>query len=357
MKQFPIYITALFIVLAGCVKEDHFGLSPYGNIKSIEISNQASQAVISSDSFAISVEFPGGVDLTELEIKTLSLSSFAVSDKNVGDFLDLNQPAEIEVTSEDGTVSLWSITPFVASSTPQIDNSDFNLWYKTSGGYYEPGADATSTVWGTGNPGTQILNLLATTPLEVGENNYAAKLETMDNGTLAATFGTPISAGSIFTGKFDKDNIDPSDPQAAIDFGTPFTGRPGKFKFSYQYTPGEINKDKKGNVLPDGDQCDVYALLEVISGGSTQRLATAWFRSGTTQSTTAMQEIDFVYGELDSSYPTYMYPPSGGYVSADSAKFILPSHITIVATSSFDGANFAGAIGSVLLIDDVALVY
>ena len=36
-----------------------------------------------------------------------------------------------------------------------------------------------------------------------------------------------------------------------------------------------------------------------------------------------------------------MKPIDHGFVSADSASFVLPTHITFVASSSFDGANFA----------------
>ena len=52
-----------------------------------------------------------------------------------------------------------------------------------------------------------------------------------------------------------------------------------------------------------------------------------------------------------------MKPANNTYVSSDSAEFVLPTHLTFVASSSFDGANFAGAIGSTLILDDVELVY
>ena len=68
-------------------------------------------------------------------------------------------------------------------------------------------------------------------------------------------------------------------------------------------------------------------------------------------------EIPVIYCALDNSYPDYMKPIDHSFVSADSASFVLPTHITFVASSSFDGANFAGAIGSVLIIDDVEMVY
>jgi hypothetical protein len=352
-----ILLLLLSFIAFSCVKEDYFGLSGYGNIKSIVVSNQASNAVINKNEFTVEVEIPAGIDLATISIQTLTLSSFATSDKQVGDILDLNDPQQILVTAEDGSLSTWTITSFVASATPQLDNGDLNLWYKTGSDYYEPGADAATTIWGTGNPGTQILNKLATIPEDLGNGNLAAHLVTLDNGKLAGTFGAPIAAGSLFTGIFNSDKIDPSDPEAAIEFGTPFSGRPTQLRFKYSYQPGAENKDKSGNVLAFGDACDIYALLEIRLGGKTERLATAWFRSDAMQSGLTSIDIPFSYGELDNTFPDYMKPTDHGYVSGDSATFVLPTHITFVASSSFDGANFAGAIGSTLIIDDVEMVY
>jgi hypothetical protein len=357
MKKHFLYVLGLMLLTTSCVGEDFFGLSAIGNIKNISVSNQASNAQITNDSLSVRVEIPAGVDLSTIKIEKLELSSFASADKNVGDLLDLNTPQSITVTAEDGSTYQWKIASFVAAENPQLDNFDLNLWYKTSTDYFEPGADAASTIWGTGNPGTQILNKLATTPFDLGIDNLAAKMETLDNGRLAGTFGAPISAGSIFTGVFNSDNIDPTNPEAAIEFGTPFAGRPQKIRFKFSYVPGSENKDKSGTLLDYGDACDVYALLEVRAGGKTERLATAWFRSDMTAAELSEKEIPFTYGELDSSFPDYTRPADEAYVSRDSANFVLPTHITFVASSSFDGANFAGAIGSVLIVDDVEMVY
>lgn len=358
MKRIIYIISTLSIVwFSACVGEDFFGLSPYGNIKSIEISNQAGLAHIDTEKLIVNVEMPPGVDLSELRIKTLSLSSFATSDKGIGDLLNLNADEIIKVSAENGSVIDWTIKANITSASPQLKDADFNTWYQTSGGYYEPGENAETTIWGTGNPGTQILDLLATTPIEISNDNHAVKMETLDNGPIAGAFGTPISAGSVFTGKFDKDKIDPSDPQAAINFGIPFAGRPQKMKVKYQYKPGAINKDKDGNELPEGDKCDIYAYLEIRLADKTQRLATAWFRSEAVQAELSEIELDFTYGELDNSFPDYMKPENGLYVSADSSKFVLPTHITFVASSSYNGAIFSGAIGSELIVDDVELLY
>lgn len=347
--------TTLFFT--SCIKEDHFGASEYANIKKIVVSNQSGNAVINSENATVMVEIPGGVDLSEITIQTLELSSFAESDLGVGDAINLNDEVSMNIISENGTNRQWTISAFVASATPQLDNYDLNQWYLTATDYYEPGESAANTIWGTGNRGTQLLNRLATIRKDLGNGNFAAQMETLDNGPLGGIFGAPISSGSIFTGFFNPDNIDPANPEAAIEFGTPFAGRPEKLKFKYSYKPGEINKDKQGNILVYSDGCDIYAILEVRLDGNVERLATAWFRSEDLQTDLITADMVFTYGPLDNSFPDYMKPENNQYVDEASAAYILPTHITFVAASSFDGAKFAGAIGSTLVVDDVELVY
>lgn len=353
-----VYSLLLMIIcLFGCVEEDFFGLSSFGEIKSLEVSNQASQAVIDKKGKTVTVEIPGGVDLTNIVIRSLTLSSYADSDKKVGDIINLTDSTLIHVIAEDGTLTVWTIKAEVAALNPQLANSDFNAWYKTADGYYEPGDDPATTIWGTGNPGTKILGLFPTTPLEITDDNLAVRMETLFNGNIPAGFGTPISAGSIFTGKFNPDKIDLSNPMAAIDFGTPFAGRPESFIIKYSYLPGAENKDKQGNPLPYDDACDIYILLEIRDVSGIRRLATAWFRTDEIVEEAVIEQVDFIYGELPPDAPDYARPPDGNYVRADSASFILPTHLTFVASSSFDGNNFAGAVGSVLIIDDLELIY
>ena len=346
-----LFITLLFF---GCVKEEEFGLSDFGRIKSIALRNQAKAPVISQDDQSITVEMPIGIELDSIYIDELLLSSFATSSKNVGDHLDLNNTSSIEVTSESGKVTTWAVIANIASSTPQVENGDFELWYQTTDGYLEPGESAESTIWGTGNPGTFIINVVSTVREQTASGNYAAKMTTEDNGSFAI-FGTPISAGTIYTGRFNTDNLNPSDPTAAIDFGTPFVGRPRAVSFDYTYQPGDENKDKDQNILPFPDSCDVYALLEIRTGDNVKRLATAWFRSSDATNGITNQQLDFTYGPLDSSFPEYM--KDANFVSADSAANILPTHLTFVATSSYNGANFAGAVGSTLELDNVIMIY
>lgn len=351
---FVLIITILF---TSCIQEDHFGESSYADIKKITVSNQSGTAIINKDEAIVTVEIPGGVNLSGIVVQTLELSSFARSNVSIGDTIDLSEPFTITLISEDGTTKLWTIEAFVASATPQLDNGNLNLWYQTVTEYYEPGESAATTIWATGNRGTQLLNRLATYPKDLGNGNLAAQMETLSNGTLGTIFGTPISSGSLFTGFFNPDNIDPSNPEAATEFGTPFAGRPKTLRLKYSYEPGEVNKDQSGAVLDYSDAADIYALLEVRLDNNIERLATAWFRTEDLQQDLMTIEIPFIYGNLDSSFPDYMQPENGLFVASEEVEFILPTHITFVASSSFDGANFAGAVGSTLVVDDIELIY
>ena len=68
------------------------------------MSNQAGNAVIDNTNFTVTLEIPGGVDLSAVAIQNLELSSFATADKATGDVLDLNDDAIIQVTAEDGSI-------------------------------------------------------------------------------------------------------------------------------------------------------------------------------------------------------------------------------------------------------------
>ena len=350
-------LSSIVFLFTSCINEDYFGESSYAEIKKITVSNQSGNAIINTEEAKVTVEIPGGVDLSGITVQTLELSSFASGNISVGDTIDLNDPFTVNLISENGTARTWTISAFVASATPQLDNGNLNKWYQTATEYYEPGESAATTIWATGNRGTQLLNKLATYPKDLGNGNLAAQMETLSNGPLGAVFGTPISAGSLFTGFFNPDKIDPSNPEAATEFGTPFAGRPKSLKLKYSYEPGTVNKSKSGAPLDYSDACDIYVLLEVRINGNVERLATAWLRSDALQSELTTVEIPFQYGDLNANAPEYMQPENGRYVDAEQVAYILPTHLSFVASSSFDGANFAGAVGSKLVVDDIELVY
>ena len=71
MNKYNWIDTAAVLLVFSCISEYYFGLSSIGNIKNIEVSNQAKNAVINNDSLAVKLEIPSGVDLSNIAIEVL----------------------------------------------------------------------------------------------------------------------------------------------------------------------------------------------------------------------------------------------------------------------------------------------
>ena len=68
------------------------------------------------------------------------------------------------------------------------------------------------------------------------------------------------------------------------------------------------------------------------------------------------QSVPIKYGPLDPSDPWYDYAqPREGEEWGEATEAI--TQITVLATSSFEGDFFKGAIGSILELDDIVLEY
>lgn len=144
---------------------------------------------------------------------------------------------------------------------------------------------------------------------------------------------------------------------AKLDFGRPFTSRPSQLKGYFKYNPGKIDKIKTDKVTAvkegDRDICSIYILL-------------ADWESAFAVSTGDNQFVDInddsviAYGELDSSLTS---PES----MSEYKEFIIdikyrdltrkPTYILVVCSSSKYGDYFTGSTSSVLLIDELELVY
>lgn len=235
-------------------------------------------------------------------------------------------------------------------------SSKFYVWSD-----YENGSN-----WATGNPGFKIAKGSATpdqypsTPLAEGYDGAGVKLVTSDTGPFGVVVNMRIAAGNLFTGVFDSKSATKA-PLKATHFGegsyNQINYRPVTLAGYYQYTPGEVFKDKAGKVVEDRiDQGDIYAVVfrNVDSEGksfyltgdnvltSPQIVALARVPNIVkTEGGWQNFSVDFNYcGELD---PAIL--ANYGYSMA------------VVFTSSIEGAAFQGAVGSTLLIDKVSIAY
>lgn len=347
-------LLAVAALLFGCVREDQFGKSDRAEIKTFVIPGQSGTSAIDDETLTIVVTVPETTMDFMLTPTEITLSNFAEVSPSAGEVQDFSEPVDYFVTAEDGTVNVYTVLVERGGSQPQLDNSSFEDWYTESVGFTsveQPGVDKNSTIWGTANRGLALGGAPGNTTRQQRDNTNYARME-----SVAAPALVRLAAATIFIGKFTDGFPSVTDPRSNIDLGTSFTARPISFSFSYTYRPGSDNRDGGGQPLPYGDQCDVYLLLENRADGNIRRVGTAWFRSGEEVIDWTRQNVPIKYGELDPSDPWYDYAqPREGEEWGGEAEAI--THITILATSSFEGDFFNGAIGSTLELDDIELEY
>lgn len=228
-------------------------------------------------------------------------------------------------------------------------------WFETDGqGNHIP-------QWATGNPGFKISRSSAKIEeyptLPWSENSisgHAVKLETCDTGPFGKMVNMRIAAGNLFIGTFDVSNA-LKDAMAATRFGLPFTKKPLRLKGYYQFMPGEVFQNRNG-VAMEGiiDQPDIYSVFykNTLADGTSMTLqgdnvltheniiAIARIQNPIHDRSWHAFDLEFDYKEeVD-----YQVLRRKGY------------NLAVVFTSSIKGAEFEGAVGSVLLVDEVEVV-
>ncbi|MCU0381930.1 MAG: PCMD domain-containing protein [Chitinophagaceae bacterium] len=350
MKKVALSLLAAILIAASCVKEDYFGKSGLNEILYFTITQQAGNTIIDQDSLIIRIPVAPSANLAQLSADSISLSSYASISPGVGDVQDFSQPVTYTVTAENGSAADYTVIVTRGSSTPQLDNGSLDEWYTPSGkNYQEPGKDD-NTIWATGNAGVVTLTTPNVSPTVVSGTDRASEMVTKDLGALGQLTGQRMAAGTTFTGKFI---LDIANPLNSTKFGVPFTGSPKSFTVSYTYAPGSPYRDGRGNILSKEDSCDIYLLLENRDNNQVKRLATGWFRSGTTVASYTDITIPLTYGALPAGTPAYQFPANGLFGSVADPV----THITFVAASSAYGATYEGGTNTRLVINNVRMNY
>lgn len=217
--------------------------------------------------------------------------------------------------------------------------------------YQYPVEDDGKQVWSSGNPGVALggvqkrpdaYPLRSTEESEAG--SYAAELLTLKGTVLSGLVGIKLFAGSLFLGNFDVSNAF-LEPLKATQFGQPYTGKATRFTGYYKYAPGATYQDKAGNAVPGvTDSCAIYAVLysgrtrlDATNINTSDRIiATAKLPDGSARGNWTHFDIPFTY-------------IPGRAVTRDMM-------MAIVASSSKDGDQYRGAIGSRLLVDSLSII-
>lgn len=285
-----------------------------------------------------------------------------------------NGPVTYVVTSED---KQWSRTYQVSikkgqTTMPNEIEFEFENAY-LSKGYYnwqENWNGDILDIWATGNSGFQMSNSSSkpeeypTVMIEDGHKGKGVKLTTQRTGKIAYMVHKPIAAGNLFIGQFDATDA-LRDAMKATKFGHPFSfsAKPAKLEGWYKYQAGEKFTDKNMKPLDRHDYGTIYAVLyenidekgnAVLLYGDnvqTSKQIVALALVGENHDDNGKVAIgntpEWHHFSVDFEYKKAIDPiklKNGGY------------SLAIVSSSSSDGANFLGAVGSTLWIDSFKLI-
>ena len=281
-----------------------------------------------------------------------------------------NGPVTYTVTSQDGK---WSRKYLVSCNrmaryTTSVINFDFEhfeldpiyhqfyVWHNTL-------ADGTlGDDWATGNLGYRLSMSHSTAEefpssvLQDGYEGHGVLLITRDTGPLghSGINPKPIAAGNLYLGKF---NVAKAllNPMQATEFGIPFNQKPVRLSGYYQYSPSSPFTDKNFVEHPERtDAGDIYSILYKNHDRNGNPLVLYGDNVLTSENIVAVARVknvnetngQWVKFDIEYEYSKEIDPEvlaNRGY------------NLTIVFSSSINGATFEGAVGSTLKIDKVEL--
>ena len=275
------------------------------------------------------------------------------------------------VTSED---KAWSRTYTVrvnevADHSPSYDFENFFLEPDKSKYYIRTDLteDGTRLLnWASGNAGFAIVGgnkapeQYPTVPLEEGYKGHGVCLTTRSTGTAGNLFKMPIAAGNLFTGEFIVKTAT-SKPLESTHFGSGdfcvITKKPLKFSGYYQYTPGAKVTNRKKEVI-EGlvDKGDIYAVLFRNTIKDENGNDQVFYLDGTNVKTSKQIVAIAEAGEINKTEGGWhKFEVVFNYL-AEIDPAVLANRgysLAVVCTSSIEGANFQGAVGSQLLVDEL----
>ena len=369
------------------------------NILDITLPNESNVICKKVENDKVSVMVvPNSFDLTNIN------PSYTISEgaKIIGgnDNYDYSTPHELEVISEDG--NLKKQYTIIIYYMPFPEKFNFDNWSENrlSSGVYdeaytlykdEYGIENEYYIWASGNMGYRITGkgvnhsdypTFKTTDSRNGE--YAACLVTRYVGAIGQ--GSPLAAGNLFIGEFSGKGINIMKEQMkATRFGMPIDKKPKELKFWFKYKgAGQINiynaageiigvrtadNDNSGNNanVENKDYAAVYAVLfdnvkakELYNGKN--YLDGSTILSSPAEVGRAILTDSDKYGTPtdEAGNPNQWIEKTLEFVySKDIDETKLKNYeysLAIVFSSSYYGAEFQGAEGSKLWIDEVELV-
>lgn len=354
---------ALAFIATGCVRPE----APNAEADILKVYLEAESQMLRDPEYtnnSIVIYVKEGVDVTKMA-PLFDLTDGATMEPLSGSINDFTQPQKYVVTSQDGK---WKHEYMVRVIAPKVEPKQtysfegFKMIGKDDQKYpviIELDAEGKElTSWASGNlgglfTGAKNLEDFYSIPDPHGYKGNAAKLMTKSAGQAGILFQKPIATGNLFLGNFNN-NLILADHLGTTEFGVPALGEPVRLEGYYKYQPGKEVTDSKMKVLSDKtDTFDIYAVFfetsdkvkfldgrNVLTSDQLVSVARIEKKEVTTEWTHFV--IPFVMKEGKSVDPEKL--KEGKY------------SVSIIASSSINGATFEGAIGSTLWIDEFTLV-
>ena len=246
----------------------------------------------------------------------------------------------------------------------QLENAGFEDWHIKGEGMkalYCPWAEGSEPYWDTGNHGATTVGASNSTFVDENGRRYA----NLQSKYIVIKF----AAGNIFTGKY----VETDGSNGVIAFGRPFTSRPSKMTFEYQYKTstitrngGEwnnawgqyISKSMYENLKGKPDSCSVFIALGDWQP-ETYKTTVCPYLIRTRP--TALHLMDL----KDPHLIGYAQMTRGEDVNSWTTETLdigyrsdrTPTTIIVVASSSKYGDYFTGGEESLLKVDNFKLIY
>ena len=289
---------------------------------------------------------------------------------------DFSSPQTYTVHSQDG---FWK-KDYEVSFSPRksITKLSFeNFRLDATGRYYEwyeVDTDELGTelyYWATGNAGYAITGMgnapddYPSNPdahgvsYENGTGSKCIRLETRATGSFGERLKMPLAAGNIFIGEFVSRQA-ATFPRLATKFGLQLvTEVPVKLEGYYKYKAGETFIDINKVEHPElHDMADIYAVVyEAYPEGSDKFVPLNGDDVLSSDRIVLMARIDEPGEPEEWTFFSEPFKPVGNKTISEEMLRENKYAIAIVCTSSRDGAYFNGAIGSVLYVDELKVVW
>lgn len=216
--------------------------------------------------------------------------------------------------------------------------------------------------WASGNPGFELTKM-AKNPSEYptvqtteGVNgSKCLKLETKNTGSFGAMVGMYIAAGNLFIGSFDVSKA-LQQPREATNFGMQFYKHPKKLKGYYKFKPGDVYTAEGQEQPNEKDRFDIYGVLYEADDNSFTLNGNSSLNS---PNIVALARIDDAqaYEQVDKWKPFELeFVQKNGKVIDEAGLQKGKYKLSIVLSSSEQGAYFKGAVGSTLYVDELQLI-